>query len=341
MSQVDKIRWGVIGATGFADSKSIPEGIMPAGNCELVAVMGRNEEKVRKVAQKYGAAQWHTDVAEMLAEADIDACYICSPPHLHLEQVQACAEAGVDIFCEKPLARNAQEAAGMVAAAEEHGVRFGTAFMMPFHHLTTEARRLVGEGAIGQVVSTRVQFGFTYPPMKGAFRHSKELHRGGAFMDVGCHATNLVEHIIGAKVASVMAMAGNVVYEYQGVEDSCLALYEFDNGTFGYTDAYFALSGQNLVEVYGTKGILLASGIIGVTYGGVLQVGKRGASGFEERVRIESDGRNMYQLEFEAFADAILNDTEPPIPGTDGLWNAKVLDAVYESAETGHRIAVK
>ena len=228
----------------------------------------------------------------------------------------------------------------MVAAANEHGVKFGTAFMMPFHHLSQEAQRLVGEGAIGQVVSIRIQFGFTYPPQEGVFRHSKELHAGGAFMDVGCHATDLAERVIDSKVTSVMAMAGNVVYDYEGVEDSCLALYEFANGVFGCVDTYFACSPQNLVEVNGTDGVLIAEGIMGVTSGGTLRVGTRGAEGFEEKHRIESNEQSMYQLEFEAFADALLNDTEPPVPGTDGVWNTKVLDAVYESAQTGQRIAV-
>jgi len=337
---MDKIRWGVIGATGFADKQSIPNGIKPSRNGELTAVMSRTEVDVRRVAEKYGAQQWYTDVGTMLADAPIDACYICSPPHVHLEQVQACAEAGVHIFCEKPLALHADQAEKMVAAAEEHGVKFGIAFMMPFHHLTGEAQRLIAAGAVGQVVSVRVQFGFTYPPREEAFRHSRELHAGGAFMDVGCHATDLAERVVDSKVASVMAMAGNVVYEYEGVEDSCLALYEFDNGTFGYVDAYFSCSPQNLVEVNGTDGVLLAEGIIGVTNGGTLRVGTHGAKGFEEKQRIKSNKQSMYQLEFEAFADAVLNGTEPPVPGTDGLWNTKVLDAVYESAETGQRIAV-
>jgi len=335
-----KIRWGVIGATGFANLRTIPDGIKPSRNGELTAVMSRTEADVKEVAEKHGAQQWYTDVDTMLAEAPIDACYICTPPHVHLEQVRACAEAGVHVFCEKPLAVHADEAEKMVAVAKEHGVKFGTAFMMPFHHLTHEAQRLLAEGAIGKVVSIRVQFGFTYPPQEGAFRHNKELHGGGPFMDVGCHATDVAERIIGSKVASVMAMAGNVVYDYGGIEDSCLALYEFANGTFGYVDTYFACSPQNLVEVNGTGGVLVAEGIVGVTNGGTLRVLSRGDRGFEEKLRIESNEQNMYQLEFEAFADAVLNDTEPPIPGTDGLWNTKVLDAVYESAETGQRIVV-
>ena len=107
---MDKIRWGVIGATGFADLRTIPEGIKPSRNGELIAVMSRTEADIRRVAEKHDAQQCYTDVGTMLAEAPIDACYICTPPHVHLEHVRACAEAGVHVFCEKPLAPHADEA---------------------------------------------------------------------------------------------------------------------------------------------------------------------------------------------------------------------------------------
>ena len=335
-----KIRWGVIGATGFAQGQTIPEGIMPAHNSELAAVMSRTEEAVKAVAGEFGGVQWFTDVDAMLAQAEIDACYIASPPHAHLEHVQACARAGVAVLCEKPLARTAAEASAMLEVCQEHGVKFGTGFMMPFHHLTREAQRLVAEGEIGQIISGRVQFAFNYPPRPGAFRHIKALHGGGAFMDVGVHATDVLERIMGAKVSAVVAMTGNVRYTYEGVEDSCLALYEFDNGTFGIVDAHFAFSGHNTVEVNGSDGILFASGIIGVTPGGYLEVGNREGDAFKARLRVDSDNRSMYQEETEAFADAVLNDREPPVSGEDGVWSHKVLDAVYQSAETGRRVTV-
>ncbi len=184
VSKLDKVRWGVIGATGIADKRTIPEGILPASNSELIAVMDITEEKVNQAVAKYGGVQGFTDVGEMLEQAEIDACYIASPPHIHLEHVRACAAAGRHVFCEKPLGRTRQEAAAMVEACREYGVKFGIGFMMPYHHIAVEAKRLLAEGAIGKVVSARAQFGFDYPPMPGSFRQIKELHRGGAFIEI-------------------------------------------------------------------------------------------------------------------------------------------------------------
>jgi len=124
-------------------------------------------------------------VGEMLDSVEMDACYIATPPHTHLEQVQACAERGVHVLCEKPLAISVKEAEQIRTVCEEAGVKLGIGFMMPFHHLSVEAKRIVDEGILGQVVSARAQLGFDYPPMEGAFRQVRELHRGGVFMDVG------------------------------------------------------------------------------------------------------------------------------------------------------------
>ena len=333
-----KVRWGVIGATGIAQKRTIPEGIMPASNSELIAVMDITEEKVNQALAKYGDVQGFTDVGEMLEQTELDVCYIASPPHVHLEHVRACAAAGRHVFCEKPLARTGAEAAEMVEACREQGVKFGIGFMMPYHHLAVEAKRLVAQGALGKVVSARAQLGFDYPPIPGTFRQIKTLSRGGAFMDVGNHGTDLLERIIGAKVATVMARAGNVVHEYEDVEDSCLALYEFDNGAFGVVEAYFSTpAAQSLIEINGSKATLIATGVLGQTPDGSLRVIRTGRA---RELRIESDGRNMYLGEIEAFAHAILNDTVPPISGEDGLWSQKVLDAVYESAETGQRVEI-
>jgi len=333
-----KVRWGVIGATGIADRRTIPEGIMPAANAELVAVMSPTRERVEKVAARYGGVPWFTDAREMLAAVPMDACYLGSPPAGHLEQTEACAAAGVHVFCEKPLARNVAEAEAMLAACAQRGVKLGTAFMIPFHHLAQEAMRLVRDGTLGQIVSARVQFGFDSPPVPGAFRQVGSEGGGGAFMDVGNHATDLLERIVGSKVASVLAVSDSIVYQYEGVEDACAALYRLDNGAIGMADAYFCTGGaRNAVEINGSEKTLMVQGMMGQGTGGALMLHSHiGAQDAE--VTIESDGRNMYVGEITAFSQAILDDTDPPISGEDGLWSQRVVAAVYGSAQTGRRV---
>ncbi len=334
------IRWGVIGAAGIADKRTIPEGIIPANNSELAAIMSLPGTGVEQLSEKYGGVPWFTEVEAMLDSVEIDACYIATPPHTHLRQIQACAERGLHVLCEKPLDITVEGAKQIQKVCEEAGVKLGIGFMMPFHHLSKEAKRLVEEGMLGKIVSARTQFGFDYPPLPGAFRQIKELHRGGVFMDVGNHGTGLLEFIMGARVDAAMAMVENVVYEYEGVEDTATAILHFDNGAVGVVDTSFCASAaQNLLEINGSERTLVAQGLLGQTPDGVLRVVEAFA-GTKEYLKIESDCRNMYEEEIKAFAEAIINDTDPPMDGEEGVWSQRVVEAVYQSAETGKLVRV-
>lgn len=335
-----KVRWGVIGAAGIADKRTMPEGIVPAANSELVAIMSPPDTGVEQLAEKYGGVPWFTEVKTMLDGVALEACYIASPPHVHREHVQACAERGIHVLCEKPLDITVQGAGKILQICEEAGIKLGIGLMMPFHHLSVEARRLVEEGVLGKIVSARTQFGFDYPPMEGAFRQVKELHRGGAFMDVGNHGVALLEFLLGARVESVTAMMANVVHKYEGVEDLLVAVLRFDNGAVGIVDTYFSTAAaRNLLEINGAERTLIAQGILSQTPDGVLRVLETD-EGAVEHLRIVSDERNVYVAEIEAFAEAVLNDTVPPIPGEEGVWSQRVVEAVYQSAETGRMVKV-
>jgi len=334
------IRWGVIGAAGIADKRTIPEGIIPANNSELAAIMSLPGTGVEQLSEKYGGVPWFTEMEEMLDSVELDVCYLATPPHTHLEQVQACAERGLHVLCEKPLDVTVEGAEKVQQVCEEARVKLGIGFMMPFHHLSVEAKRLVEEGALGKIVSARAQFGFDYPPIPGAFRQIKTLHRGGAFMDVGNHGAGLLEFVLGARVDAAMAMVGNVVYQYEGVEDTATAILHFDNQAIAVVDTSFGITAaQNLLEINGSERTLVAQGVLGQTPTGVLRVVET-YEGAEEYLRVESDCRNMYQEEIEAFAEAITNDTDPPMDGEEGVWSQRVVEAVYQSAETGKLVRV-
>ncbi len=334
------IRWGVVGATGIADKRTIPEGIIPANNSELAAIMSLPGTGVEQLSEKYGGVPWFTGMQEMLDNVEMDICYLATPPHTHLEQVRACAERGLHVLCEKPLAITVEAAQQIQRTCEDAEVKLGVAYMMPFHHLSVEAKRLVEEGVLGQIVSARTQIGFDYPPIEGAFRQVRELHRGGVFMDVGNHGAGLIEFVVGARVDAVMAMVENVVYQYEGVEDTATAILHFDNGAIAVVDTSFsAAAAENSLEINGTERTLVAQGILGQTADGVLRVVET-CEGAEEYLRIESDCRNMYQEEIESFAEAVINDTDPLMDGEEGVWSQRVVEAVYQSAETGKLVRV-
>ena len=103
-----KIRWGVIASGGIARRRTIPEGILPAKNAELIAVWGRNQKTNAAVAGQFGVRAAQT--LEALLAMDLDAVYIASPNHAHLEQATLAAKAGKHVFCEKPLGLSVADA---------------------------------------------------------------------------------------------------------------------------------------------------------------------------------------------------------------------------------------
>ena len=108
---------------------------------------------------------------------------------------------------------------------------------------------------------------------------------------------------------------------------------------------------RNALEVYGSKGSVVSFGTIGQDSGGelraVLERGDRAydasqvrdAASPEETIRPEPT--NIYRAHIEAFSRAVLADTPPPIPGEDGLWNHRVLEACYQAARTGQTVALR
>jgi 1,5-anhydro-D-fructose reductase (1,5-anhydro-D-mannitol-forming) len=332
------IRWAVIGATGIARTRTIP-GLVQAKNTKLVAVQTRPEdiEPLKQVASQY-SVPYFTSVEEMLKTVECDAVYIGSPQYVHLDQIKIAASFKKPILCEKPIARTVPEAKELLSICKKAKVKFGTGFMLRFHTLHRKARQLVKEGAIGQVVSAKALFGFDYPPMAGAFRQVAELGGGGAFMDVGNHAMDTIEYITGKRLTTVMGVSQNLIHKYEP-EDVCAAILEFEGGGIGLVDTYMCLpfdACRRDVEINGTKGTLWTSDTMGQTPGGKLTL--RTVSGTQV---FESDNRDMYLGEIEAFSNALLAGKEPPVGAEDGLHSQELVEACYKSCKTGKRVKVR
>ena len=103
-----KLRWGVIGAGGIADRRTIP-GMMMAENAELVAVMDLNAEQTEAIRQKYNAKRAYTSEEELLKDPEVDAVYIATPIVCHARQAKLAADYGKHILIEKPLAMTSEE----------------------------------------------------------------------------------------------------------------------------------------------------------------------------------------------------------------------------------------
>jgi len=344
-----KIKWGVIGSGGIARRRTIPEGLMKAANAELVSVYDINHDANNEVAKEFGVTA--SGSIEDLLKSDIDAVYVASPANLHIGHVVACARAKKHILCEKPLGLTVEEAESMTEVCKKEGVLLGTGLMMRFLAQHQEALKMIKEGKLGKPVYGRAQLSCWYPPIEGAWRQDPELGGGGSLMDMGSHCIDLLEMFFG-KIKKVSCFINNSVHSYKS-EDSAVVSLFFENGAMATVDAFFCIpdnSSKNVLELYGSKGSILAKGTVGQGDSGEMTAfPEDDDAGYDaEQARQESDGLiinpepvNTYRAEVEEFSAAIIENREPANNEKPGLANQKILSACYESAKTGKIIDVE
>ena len=344
------INFGVIGASGIADRRTIPEGIIPASNANLVAVMGRSEQRTRHVAEKYGV-KWYLKEEELLDDKEVEAVYIATPNYLHAQQTLSAIRAGKHVLCEKPMAMNTKEAEKMIEEAEKNERKLAIGYMMRFHAWHQKLKQMIESGEIGTPVMGRAELTCWYPRIEDAWRQDPSLGGGGALFDMGSHCIDLLEMLLGRTV-EITAFTDTIVQDYP-VEDSSVVILHFENGAMGFVDAHFNVpdsASVNLLEIYGSKGRVEGRGTIGQESTGkmtaVLETGKKEYDAEQERSEavqkvIEPEQVvNIYQAEIEDFCKAIALDRKPLVSGEEGLRNLKLLNAAYKSARTGKTIKV-
>jgi len=341
-----KAKWAVWGSGGIALRRTIPEGITKARNAELVAVYDANAVVNQQVAAKFGVRACKSE--KELLDSKCDVIYIATPVDFHFDQVISAAEAGKHIFCEKPLSPSLGEAEQIVEVCKADEIKLGVGLMMRFHAYHLEALRLIKEGKLGTPVLGRAQLSCWYPPIEGAWRQDPGRGGGGSLIDMGSHCIDLLEMFFG-RAKMVACFTGNLVQNYPS-EDTAVVLLEFENGAKGVVDNLFNVpdqSSRNRLELYGSRGSILAEGTIGQGEAGQMvafleEAGKaydaRPARDDAGGIRIAPQPVNMYRAEVEAFSRALLENTDPPVGSELGLWNQRVIAAAYKSAATGKAV---
>lgn len=334
-----KIKWGIIGCGGIADRRTLP-GMSLSETSECYAVMDSNLKAAEACKEKYGASFATTDYNEILACPEIDAVYIASPVFCHKEQALAAAKAKKHILLEKPLGLTTEESIEIIEACEENGVKLGVGFMMRYHAYHQAIKKVIEEGTIGDIVSMRAQFTCWYPDIEGAWRQDKKLSGGGAFVDLGVHCIDLLQYISGLCAVEVTGFSSTQTFNYN-VDDSTSIVMKMNNGALALVDVNFNIpdsAANNPLEFYGTKGSIIAVGTLGQEEGGTVKIlACPDVGGYDaqqsrstvEPVELEVTFGNMYTKEIDAFADAIINDTIPPVNGRNTLSVQKIIDTVY------------
>lgn len=334
-----KIKWGIIGCGGIADRRTLP-GMMLACNAEPYAVMDANIDVANKVKEKYGAKYAFNKYEDILALDEVEAVYIASPVFAHKEQALAAAKAKKHILLEKPMGITLADTKEIIETCEKEGVKLGAGFMMRFHAYHQAIKELIEKGTIGEIVSMRAQFTCWYPKMENCWRQDVKLSGGGALMDMGIHCIDLLIYLSGLTPVECTGFAHNATFGYSA-DDSSAVVIKMNNGALAMVDANFNIPDDAAscpMEFYGTKGSIVAVGTLGQVEGGTVKVlscdDGVGYDALQNRtpakpVEIKVDFGNMYTKEIEAFSNAVINNTEPPVSGKNTFIDQQIIEAIY------------
>ncbi|HXQ22876.1 MAG TPA: Gfo/Idh/MocA family oxidoreductase [Candidatus Acidoferrales bacterium] len=220
---------GVIGAAHSAVLQQIGRAL--AGTVQLVAVADPVAKRRALFADLYGYRQLYAEGHQLLADAEINAAFICTPTRYHAELVQAAAARGLDIFCEKPLAMDYREGAAMVAAVERAGVRSQIGLVLRFSAVYTVMRELLYDPRAGRPVAVVFRDDQCFP-IRGmhdsAWRADRTQTAGGTLIEHGVHDLDLLTWFFGP-IVRLRAWEHNRA-GHPGVEDYMAAELELAEG---------------------------------------------------------------------------------------------------------------
>lgn len=225
---VGMLRVGVVGAGFIA---GVHARAARAAQARLVGVVASSPERAAGAAASIGAERGYADLEALLADAELDVLHVCTPNALHLEAVLAAAAAGVHVICEKPLATTAQDAAVMVAVAEEAGVVGAVPFVYRFHPMVRDMRARIDAGAAGTVAALHGSYlqDWLSRPKDDSWR--LQADSGGplrAFGDIGSHWCDLLEFVVDDRITRLSARTAAIVHRPGATTDDDVATVSFE-----------------------------------------------------------------------------------------------------------------
>lgn len=215
------INWGIVGCGDVAEVKSGPA-FQKVQNSALINVMRRNEEKVKDFAERHNVPNYTTSASELIADKNVNAVYIATPPSSHLGYAIQAIQAGKNVYLEKPMVLNSKEANELLTVLKDSQIKVSVAHYRRKLPLFVKVKEFLDANVIGKVFSAKIDIAQSQNANLIAksdenWRLNHEISGGGYFHDIAPHQLDLMYHYFGdiAKVKKGAvpdkASAGEVV----------------------------------------------------------------------------------------------------------------------------------
>jgi predicted dehydrogenase len=263
---------------------------------------------------------------EAAADPRVEAMYLCTPHHLHLEHVTMAARAGKHILVEKPIACTLEEGRRTIAAAQEAGITLMVAENYRFLAAVRKCKELVDNGAVGDLRLAQFQEEAPFQPSQ--WRSNRLLNGGGVFIDGGIHKVHFLRYLAGEPEHVYAAPLPLALAEHEG-EDGLVVVTRWPNGAVGLINHSWTNSlrlAPPWVSVSGSKGRI---------YFEVGEPWLRLEQGNSEQIIQLAEDHSGLAAMVREFRDSIREGREPEVSGQEGLSDLSMVLKAYESMERG------
>ena len=338
--------WGIIGIGSHADLKLAPA-MKLADDARFVAVYSRDQQRADAFAEKHGADAAHSDLDSLLADPRIDAVFVASPNHLHAPQTIRAAAAGKHVLAEKPMANSASDAAAMVSACRDHGVKLGMGFELRFHPAHIWARQLIDDSAIGRIRLAHGQWGrgnrgepehLARTGLREWWERPELIGDASVLVGLGVHVFDLFRYLLREEVVEVVSMTDGQTTQ-QPLEHIATIALRMSSGTIAQVMCGRMLPDtQNDLALYGSDGRFATKETVWEARLGRAELVSATAN---ESALYEYDYLANFVAELNDFRDALESDRDPSATGEDGLHATQITAAAIESAKTGRVVKLQ
>lgn len=341
-----QLTFGVLGVAHYHAQHWLAAAVADP-RCTTVGVWDDDPSRGQPIADSF-EIPFFSELDTLLAQCS--AVGIASETRQHTELAIAAAQAGVHLLVEKPMARTTSECDEIIEAVEKAGVVFMQNYPKRYDDAHKELIDAVHSGHIGDLVAVRIRHG---NDLKLEGQHDdqgwyadREAAGGGALMDEGIHAADLLLWIAGFPQHVVALATPDPVHD--DVDLTATALFGYENGLLGeITSSHAFAAGDASVEVHGTRGVAILSGVDlasrDLSSSPHLKFGMLGSTTFENRAVVPGfvAGKRAYHgRSVTEFVTVVLAGEDPPVGPRDGRRSVAMIEAAYQSIERGTRISL-
>jgi predicted dehydrogenase len=326
------VGFAVVGLGTLATTAILPafRGMQRA---KLVALVSRDIEKARRLASEHEVSSAYDSLDECLANPQVEAVYIATPPGKHLREVESAALAKRHVLCEKPLAVTATEAAEMVAICARQSVLLMTAYRKCFEPSTVFIRNLILSGRLGALKILHTSFSERHagPQISPPWLLNPRLAGGGPLMDLGIYCVHAARWLAGEPPSRVSAFQWTHDPSlFREVEEGIAFSMYFPSGLVAQASTCYSAALSSMLYLEGTCGSVSLTPAFPYEHERVLN-GRVG----DERIQKTFPVVDEFRPQIEAFSLAIRGGPLPPSCGADGYIDMAIIEALYRSATTG------